>query len=400
MAAAAFAIWYAVGPEPRALHALIAFVTVTVIACPCAMGLATPTALIVGMGRGAGLGVLIKSGEALERAAAVDTVVLDKTGTVTEGRPVLDRIVVADGAAGGIDERAALTALSCAAAVEAWSEHPIASAVLAGARERGIAPPRALDFAAVAGGGVRGSVDGHAVAVGTGPWLASLGVDPGPLEAPGTAMAAEGATPVFVAVDGRAAAVLSVRDRVRPGARDAIARMRGLGLRVVLLTGDRRTTAEAVAREVGVGEVFAEHSPQGKLETIDALRAAGRTVAMVGDGINDAPALARADVGVAVGGGTDVAIEAADAALLRAGLDGVPTLIELSRATLRTIRTNLFWAFAYNTVGIPIAAGALYPAFGILLSPVFASLAMALSSVSVVLNSLRLKGFRPRPGGR
>ena len=389
IAAASFAVWYAVGPDPKVLHATIAFVTVTVIACPCAMGLATPTALIVGMGRGAGLGVLIKSGDALERAAAIDTVVLDKTGTVTEGRPVLDRIAVA----GAIDEG---RALYYAAALEACSEHPIAAAVLEGARARGVVAPRARDFVAVSGGGVRGSVDGHDVAVGTGAWLASIGVDAGPLEAQEMAMAAEGATPVFVAVDGRAVAVLSVRDRVRAGAREAVARMHGLGLRVVLLTGDRRVAAEAVGREVGVDEVFAEQSPQGKLERIDALRAAGRAVAMVGDGINDAPALARADVGVAVGGGTDVAIEAADAALLRAGLDGVPTLIDLSRRTLRTIRANLFWAFAYNTIGIPVAAGALYPAFGVLLSPVLASFAMAMSSVSVVLNSLRLKRFRPR----
>jgi Cu+-exporting ATPase len=284
--------------------------------------------------------------------------------------------------------------LSDAAAVEGWSEHPIAHAVVVAAKERGITAPRATDFAAVAGGGVRGTVGGRAVAVGTGPWLATAGVDASALADAAAGFAAQGATPVFVAIDGRATAVLSVRDRVRSGAREAIARMHALGLRVVMLTGDQRGPAETVAREVGIDDVRAALSPQGKLEAIDALRGAGRRVAMVGDGINDAPALARADVGVAVGGGTDVAIESADAALLRAGLDGVPTLIALSRRTLRTIRTNLFWAFAYNTVGIPVAAGALYPSFGVLLSPVFASFAMAMSSVSVVLNSLRLKRFR------
>jgi Cu+-exporting ATPase len=392
VAAVAFGAWYAVGPEPRGLHALVAFVTVTVIACPCAMGLATPTALIVGMGRGAGLGVLVKSGEALERAAAVQTVVLDKTGTITEGRPAVERVAVASG---DLDEAAVL---GLAAAVEAWSEHPVAAAVVAGAKERGVVVPRAEGFAAVAGGGVRGTVNGKDVAVGSAPWLATTGVDVSPVEVEEAAMAREGATVVVVAVDGRAAAALAIRDRVRPGAREAIARMRALGLRVVLLTGDRRAAAEAVGREVGVDEVLAEASPQGKLERIDALRSSGRAVAMVGDGINDAPALARADVGVAVGGGTDVAIEAADAALLRAGLEGVPTLVALARRTLRTIRANLFWAFAYNVIGIPVAAGALYPAFGLRLSPVMASFAMALSSVSVVLNSLRLKRFRPPAG--
>jgi Cu+-exporting ATPase len=389
VAGVTFAVWYVVGPEPRLLHALVAFVTVTVIACPCAMGLATPTALVVGMGRGATLGVLIKNGEALERAAGVDTVVLDKTGTVTEGRPVVAGVVVAAGA--GIDERAAIAS---AAAVEASSEHPIASAVLQAARERGVAIPAATEFAAAPGGGVRGVVDGRGVAAGTAAWLISLGVDIAPLGRVEAEMAASGATPVLVAIDGKAAAALAVRDRVRPGARAAVDRLKALGARVVLLTGDRRAAAEHAGREVGVDEVVAELSPGGKLDAIGALRSGGRVVAMVGDGINDAPALARADVGIAVGGGTDVAIEAADAALLRSGLDGVPTLLALSRRTLRTIRANLFWAFAYNTVGIPIAAGVLYPSFGVLLSPVFASIAMAMSSVSVVLNSLRLRSFR------
>jgi len=378
--------WALVGPDPRLVHALVAFMTVTVIACPCAMGLATPTALVVGLGRGAALGVLVRSGDALERAASVDTVVLDKTGTVTEGKPQVTEIACA-----GLDEA---TVLALAAAVESASEHPVASAIVGAARERNVEVTRASAFAAAPGGGARGRVGEREVAVGTARWLASAGIDTASLDAQAAAMAASGATPVLVAVDGRAVAVLAVRDRVRKGAREAIERLGKMGLCVVMLTGDRREAAQAVATEVGVEDVRAELSPSGKLEAIDALRAQGRTVAMVGDGINDAPALARAHVGIAVGSGTDVAIEAADVALMRTGLDGVPLLVALARRTMRTIRTNLFWAFAYNTLGIPVAAGVLYPLFGVVLSPVLAAAAMAASSVSVVGNSLRLKGFK------
>ncbi len=381
----AMAGWWWLGPEPKLVHALVAFVTVTVIACPCAMGLATPTALVVGLGRGAALGMLVKSGDALERAAAVDTVVLDKTGTVTEGKPQVGAIATRE-----LDEA---TVLGLAAAVEAGSEHPIAAAILAAARERGLQVARASAFAAAPGGGARGRVGEREVAVGTARWLASAGIDAGAFAEKAKAMAASGATPVHVAVGGRVVAVLAIRDRVRKGAREAIERLGAMGLAVVMLTGDRREAAEAVAREVGIGDVRAELSPSDKLEAIDALRGEGRVVAMVGDGINDAPALARANVGIAVGSGTDVAIEAADVALLRAGLDGVPLVVALSRKTMRTIRENLFWAFAYNTLGIPIAAGVLYPALGIVLSPVIAAAAMAMSSVSVVGNSLRLKRF-------
>jgi Cu+-exporting ATPase len=386
-----FATWALAGPQPRVLHAVVAFVTVTVIACPCAMGLATPTALIVGMGRGASLGVLVKTGEALQRAASVQIIALDKTGTVTEGKPAVTEVRLAEGAALGEDEVVAL-----AAAVEATSEHPIARAVSDAARARGLAVKRARRFEAVPGGGARGRVDRAQVAVGTSRWLAAEGTDVAPAEGLAAAVAAGGATPVVVAVGGRAVAVLALRDRVRPGAAAAVARLRGMGLRLVLLTGDHRAAAESVAREVGIDDVRADLSPADKLAAIDALRGEGehgRSVAMVGDGINDAPALARATVGIAVGTATDVALEAADAALLRAGLDGVPTLVALAQRTMRTIRENLFWAFAYNTVGIPLAAGVLYPAAGVLLSPVFASFAMAMSSVSVVLNSLRLKRF-------
>jgi Cu+-exporting ATPase len=391
VALATFAVWYAVGPEPRLLHGIVAFVTVSVIACPCAMGLATPTALIVGLGRGASLGALVKTGEALQRAAGIDTVVMDKTGTVTEGKPEVVAVTLVEGGDGArLDEG---SALALAAAVEASSEHPIARAIVDHARAQGVEVGRAGEFEAAPAGGARGRVDGRLVAVGTSAWLASLGTDVAPLVALETSTAAAGATPVCVAVDGRPLAVLALRDRVRAGAREAIERLHGMGLRVIMLTGDRREAAEAAAREVGADEVRAQLSPSGKLEAIDALRRQGHAVAMVGDGINDAPALAHASLGIAVGSATDVAIDAADVALLRAGLDGVPTVLALARRTMRTIRENLFWAFAYNTIGIPVAAGALYPTFGLLLSPVIASAAMAMSSVSVVLNSLRLKRF-------
>jgi Cu+-exporting ATPase len=393
VALATFAAWDLFGPEPRLLHALVAFVTVTVIACPCAMGLATPTALIVGMGRGARLGVLVRSGEALQRAASVDTVVLDKTGTITEGKPLLAEIVVKDAAPGGflLDGQAVL---ALAAAVEASSEHPIATAIGAAARAAGSVVKRATEFAAIPGGGARGNVDGKPVAVGTLRWLKAEGVNIDGIASATASVAATGATPVILAVHGEGVAVLAIRDTVRAGARQAVKRLRSMGLRVVMLTGDRRESAEEVAREVGIDLVQAELSPHDKLAAIDALRAEGRSVAMVGDGINDAPALAHASVGIAVGSGTDVALQAADVLLLRGGLDGVPIVLALARRTLHTIRENLFWAFAYNVLGIPIAAGVLYPAFGILLSPVLASFAMAMSSVSVVVNSLRLKRFR------
>jgi Cu+-exporting ATPase len=386
---ATFLVWYDFGPEPRLLHAIITFVTVMVIACPCAMGLATPTALVVGMGRGAQLGVLVKTGEALERAAHVDTVVLDKTGTITEGKPELASIALAR----EHQELTEVQALGLAASVEAASEHPLAHAIVQGARDRGAKIETVDAFLATAGAGARGRAGGHEIVVGTAAWLRNAGIDTSSLDGDVEAMARRGATTVLMAVDGRALAAFALRDRVRHGARESVAQLRSMGIRVVLLTGDRPEAAETVAREVGIEDARAQLSPSDKLEHIEALQREGHKVAMVGDGINDAPALAKADVGIAVGAGTDVALDASDIALLRAGLEGVPQAIGLARRTMRTIRANLFWAFGYNTLGIPIAAGVLYPSFGLVLSPVFAAFAMAMSSVSVVASSLRLRSF-------
>jgi Cu+-exporting ATPase len=363
-------------------------VAVLIIACPCAMGLAVPTAVMVASGRGAAAGVLVKGGEALERARRVDTVVLDKTGTVTEGRPALTDVV----ALAPVDEP---RVLALAAALERASEHPLAAAVVAGAAARGATAGFPEAFTNFPGRGVAGTVDGVPVLVGNAALLAEWGVDAAPLAADAERLAGEGKTPVLVAVDGRPAAVLAVADPVRASSPAAVARLRELGLRVVLLTGDVRRTADAVARQLGgLDGVVAGVLPDGKVAEVRRLQAEGRVVAMVGDGVNDAPALAAADVGVAVGGGADVAADAADVVLMRPDLAGVAATIALGRHTVRVMRQNLFWAFAYNVVGIPIAAGLLYPRFGLLLSPVLASLAMAVSSVSVVTNSLRLRRAR------
>ncbi len=389
VAAATFAAWMLLGPpETRLTMALVNAVSVMIIACPCAMGLATPTAILVATGRGAEVGLLIKSGEALETAGRVDTVVLDKTGTVTEGSPAVTDLRPASGVDPG-------TLLRVAAAAEAGSEHPVGEAIVAEARRRGLAVPAASRFEALPGKGVTAEVEGRTVVLGTPTLLAERGID-GDLESAAEELASRGRTPVLVASGGRALGTIGVSDPVRPGAKDGVARLRALGLDVVILTGDRRATAEAVAREVGVERVVAEVLPARKAETVAALRSEGRVVAMVGDGVNDAPALARADLGVAVGTGADVAIAASDVTLVRPDLGAVAAAIRLSRRTLATIRQNLFWAFGYNVLGIPIAAGALYPFTGRLLSPVIASAAMALSSVSVVANSLRLRRFDPR----
>ncbi len=392
VALGAFALWYVAGPAPEFTYALITAVAVLVIACPCALGLATPLAVQVGTGKGAANGVLFRSAAAIETAGRLDTVVLDKTGTITAGRPVLTD-VAAIGATGE-DELLAL-----AAAAEADSEHPLAAAIVAGAADRGGTVRRATSFDSLTGQGVRAEVDGHAVLVGNARLLGGAGVDAADLSARAETLASEGKTAVLVAIDGQPAGLVAVADPVKADSISAITDLRRLGLQVVMLTGDARLTAEAVARRVGIEWVLAEVRPEDKADTVARLQAEGRRVAMVGDGINDAPALARADVGLAIGTGTDVAIEAADVTLMSGSLLGVPTTIRLSRATMHNIRQNLALAFGYNTVGIPIAAGLLYPFFGIELSPMIAAAAMALSSLSVVSNANRLRGVRvtPRP---
>jgi Cu+-exporting ATPase len=389
IAIATFVVWFVAAPvDVRFATALVNFVSVLIIACPCALGLATPTAIMVGTGKGAENGVLIKGGESLETAHRLTTIVLDKTGTITKGEPELTDAIAAGGAVSE-DEM-----LQLAASAEASSEHPLGEAIVAGARARGLALSAATDFDAVAGHGVVATVDGRSVLLGNAKLLRDRGVDVGALEARAETLASDGKTPMFVAVDGRLAGLVAVADRVKPESKEAVARLRAMGLDVVMMTGDNRRTAEAVAREVGIERVIAEVLPEGKVAEVKRLQAEKRRVGMVGDGINDAPALAQADVGIAIGTGTDVAMEASDVTLVRGDLRGVATAIALSRATIRTVKQNLFWAFVYTVVGISVAAGALYPFTGLLLSPVIASAAMSHSSVSVVADSLRLRRFR------
>ena len=390
LAIATFVTWYVLSPAAPLVRATAAAVAVLIIACPCAMGLAVPTAVMVATGRGAEAGILIKGGEALERAGSVSTVVLDKTGTVTEGRPTVAAVAPVDGFS-----EAEL--LGMAAAVEAVSEHPLAGAVVAAARSRGITPATVEQFESRPGWGVRGMVNHRVVLVGRAGWLEAQGVNPGELAEPAERLSGGGGSAVLVAIDGRAAGVLVVADPIKQGAAPAVAALRRMGLDVILLSGDRKGAAEAVARVAGIERVVAEVLPEGKVAEVRRLQAEGQVVAMVGDGINDAPALAQADIGVAMGGGTDLAREAADLTLLSGDLAGVARAIALSRRTMRTMKQNLFWALIYNVAGIPIAAGILYPMFGILLSPVLASAAMAFSSVSVVSNSLRLRHARLGP---
>jgi Cu+-exporting ATPase len=389
IAIATFVLWFDLGPEPSYLHALVASVTVLIIACPCAMGLAVPTAVMVSTGRGAEMGILIKGGEALERSEAVDLVVFDKTGTLTEGRPAVVSIALAPGAAH--DESGLL---SLAAAVERLSEHPIADAVVSAARRRELPVPAAQAFRSQTGKGVLAIVEGARVGVGNLALMRDLRVDPGALVEAADAATADGRTPVYVAVNGKLAGLVTVADPIREKSRDAVAGLARMGIETVMLTGDDRRTAESVARQVGVSRVLAEVLPDRKLDEIRRLQDGGKVVAMVGDGLNDAPALAQADVGVAMGTGTDVAMEAGAITLMRGDPSTVVSAIELARRTMRVIRQNLFWAFVYNVIGIPIAAGVLYPAFGLRLTPALAAGAMAFSSVSVVFNSLRLRGFR------
>ncbi|MBZ5637761.1 MAG: heavy metal translocating P-type ATPase [Acidobacteriia bacterium] len=385
-AALTFLAWFlAAPPETRLAAALVNAVAVLIIACPCAMGLATPTAILVATGRGAEAGILVKGGGALESAGTIDTVVLDKTGTVTLGSPAVTDAIPTEG--GGSEDEL----LRLAASAEAGSEHPVGEAIVAEARRRGLVLSPFSGFDARPGRGIVAYVEGRRLVLGSRRLLDEEGVADGGLLAGAEDLAARGRTPVWVAVDGKPLGLIGVADPVREGAREAIARMKALGLDVVLLTGDHRATAQAVAREVGISTVISEVLPDRKAAEIARLKAEGRKVAMVGDGINDAPALATADLGIAIGTGTDVAIAASDVTLVGADLGGVVRAIRLARRAIATIRQNLFWAFGYNTLGIPIAAGVLYPWTGWLLSPVLASAAMALSSVSVVSNSLRLR---------
>jgi Cu+-exporting ATPase len=387
IAIATFVAWFVAAPvETRLVQAVLAAVSVLIIACPCALGLATPTAIMVGTGRGAQAGILIKGGAALEAAHRVTAVVLDKTGTVTEGKPTVTDVIPARGMA----ER---DLLRLAASAERASEHPIAAAIVRAAGDRDLAANRPESFQAIAGRGLEATVEGKMVLVGTARLLRERGIDPDTADA--SRFAEDGKTPVLVAVDGTFAGTLAVADPIKPTSKEAVGMLKALGLEVVMLSGDARRTAEAVARDVGIARVVAEVLPEEKASAIIELQREGHVVAMVGDGVNDAPALAAADVGIAMGSGTDVAIEAADVTLVRGDLRGVADAIALSKATMRTVRQNLFFAFVYNVLGIPVAAGVLYPFTGWLLSPILASAAMALSSVSVVTNALRLRGFTP-----
>jgi Cu+-exporting ATPase len=383
VAVATFVVWGVWGPPPTLAHGLVNAVAVLIIACPCALGLATPMSIMVGTGRGAQAGVLIRNAEALETFEKVDTLVVDKTGTLTEGKPKVTGVI----AAAPFDEA---TVLRLAAGLEKASEHPLAAAILAGAAERDIAPPDAGDFEAIIGKGVTGTVEGRAVAFGNAALMADIGVDAAALEGEADALRDEGATAMLLAVDGKCAGIIAVADPVKETTPAALKALAEEGVRVVMLTGDNRRTAEAVARRLGIAEVEAGVLPERKGEIVARLQAEGRVVAMAGDGINDAPALARAHIGIAMGTGTDVAMESAGVTLVKGDLRGIVRARRLSRSVMRNIRQNLFFAFAYNTLGIPVAAGVLYPFFGLLLSPVIAAAAMSLSSVSVIGNALRL----------
>jgi P-type Cu+ transporter len=391
LAVATFVLWFDFGPEPAHLRGLVAAVTVLIIACPCAMGLAVPTAVMVSTGRGAELGVLIKKGEALERTGHLDVLALDKTGTVTEGRPVVESVSLAPGT-----EMDANTLLQLAASVERLSEHPLGEAIVAEAERRGIAGRDVLDFRSFAGKGVTGVVEGRQVAAGNALLMVATGADTALLREESEHRTRRGQTTVFIAVDGRLAGLIAVADPIRMTSTNAVSRLRKLGLDLVLLTGDDDRTARAVGKSVGIERVIAEVLPEEKLRVVRRIQEEGKKVALVGDGLNDAPALAQADIGIAMGTGVDVAVEAADIVLMRSDLLGVVDAIGLSRRTMRIIRQNLFWAFVYNVIGIPIAAGVLYPRFGLLLTPAMAAAAMAASSVSVVTNSLRLRRYSSR----
>ncbi|MHA1546609.1 MAG: copper-translocating P-type ATPase [Alphaproteobacteria bacterium] len=379
----AFVIWAIWGPNPPLAFALVAAVSVLIIACPCALGLATPMSIMVATGRGAQAGVLIKNAEALERFAKVDTLIVDKTGTLTQGKPVMTDII----ATPGMDEN---TVLALAGALERGSEHPLAEAIVAGAQARGVTLAKTTDFEAVTGKGVRGTVSGRQVMLGNAKMLAEAGMEPGASAAQADALRTQGKTAMFIALDGALAGLVAVADPIKPSTPEAIAALHAQGLTIIMVTGDNAITAKAVADQLGISEVHAEILPQGKAQIVKDLQARGLHVAMAGDGVNDAPALAQADVGIAMGTGADVAVESAGFTLVKGDLRGLVRARRLAEATMANIRQNLFFAFIYNTAGVPVAAGILYPFFGILLSPMIAAAAMSLSSISVIGNALRL----------
>ncbi|HEX2758757.1 MAG TPA: copper-translocating P-type ATPase, partial [Thermoanaerobaculia bacterium] len=379
-----FVVWALAGPAPRMAHALINAVAVLIIACPCALGLATPMSIMVATGRGATMGVLFKNAEAIEVLRRVDTLVIDKTGTLTEGKPRLVSVVPAAGFA-------ETELVRLAASLERGSEHPLAAAIVAGGEARGVAPSAVEGFVSVTGKGVKGSVDGKSVALGNKALMADLSIDLGALGDDAEKLRQEGETAMFVAVDGKPAGILGVADPIKVSTPEAIRELHAEGIRIVMLTGDSKTTADAVARKLAIDEVVAEVLPDQKVDAVKRLQSQGRFVAMAGDGINDAPALAQAQVGIAMGTGTDVAMESAGVTLVKGDLRGIVRARHLSRRTMANIKQNLFFAFVYNAAGVPIAAGALYPFFGLLLSPVIAAAAMSFSSVSVIANALRLR---------
>jgi len=389
LAVLAFVVWYVFGPEPRLIYATVVFVTTLIIACPCALGLATPTSLTVGIGKGAENGILIRSGDALQASEKLNTIILDKTGTITKGEPALTDVVTAP----GYDEP---TVLRLTASLERGSEHPLGEAIVKGAITRNLTLSDAENFIAIPGHGVSGRIDGHDVLFGNAKLMRDRNVTIDMLLGDWERLAGEGKTPMYVAIDGKAAALIGVADTVKSDSKAAIAVLKNLGIEVVMLTGDNERTGRAIAREVGIDRVLAEVLPNDKAHEVQKLQLEGKSVGMVGDGVNDAPALAQADVGFAIGTGTDVAIEASDVTLIKGSLIGVVTAIEISRATMRNVRQNLVGAFGYNSLGIPVAMGVLYPFIGLLLSPLIAAAAMAFSSVTVVTNANRLRFFKPR----
>jgi P-type Cu+ transporter len=387
IAVVTFGIWYFWGPAPALTYAVLNFVAVLIIACPCALGLATPTSIMVGTGKGAESGVLIRGGEALETAHKLKAIVLDKTGTLTEGKPSVTDIAVFD----GFKEE---EILRYSASAEKGSEHPLGEAIVNRALEKNLPLISPEKFNAIAGHGIEATIEGKSLLLGNLKLMRDRGVTTAALEKKADALSRQGKTPMFVAVDRKPAGIVAVADTLKENSKAAVAALHRMGIEVAMITGDNKRTAEAIAEQIGIDRVLAEVLPDGKADEVKKLQAEGKKVAMVGDGINDAPALAQADVGIAIGTGTDVAIESADITLISGDLKGVLTAIALSRATIRNIKQNLFWAFAYNTVLIPVAAGVLFPFFGILLNPIFAAAAMGLSSVTVVSNALRLRRFR------